>query len=196
MNFNIAISRKWHWALITWKRFLTCVGSLMNFNISISQKWHWALITWKRFLTFIWLLKSLFCENDMTCPPQEKGKERNLRSAVEARRKGEGRLHLLIDTRPWRNIKFEASNCEASHFCEASHWYSHSHQHICKASPKIAPKLCSGKFDSHSTRHDKEHFAAVYSGWPPSMSMTSLGDPTQCPWPFWVTPLNVHGHFG
>jgi len=189
MPLKITIFCKWLWALITWKRFLTCVASLMNFNITISQKWHWALITWKRFLTFIWLLKSLFCENDMTCPPQEKGKERNLRSAVEARRIGEGRLHLLIDTRPWRNIKFEASNCEASHFCEASqayshshrhickashwyshsnlhickasHWYSHSNLHFCKASPKIAPKLCPGKFDSHSTRHDKVHFAAV-----------------------------------
>ena len=32
------------------------------------------------------------------------------------------------------SIKFEASNCEALHFCEALQAYSHSHWHICKAS--------------------------------------------------------------
>ena len=51
MPLKITIFCKWLWALITWKRFLTCVGSLMNFNIAISRKWHWALFTWKRFLT-------------------------------------------------------------------------------------------------------------------------------------------------
>lgn len=54
----------------------------------------------------------------------------------------QGRLHLLIDTRPWRNIKFEASNCEASHFCEASQAYSHSHRHICKASHWYSHSNC------------------------------------------------------
>ena len=78
-------------------------------------------------------------------------------------------------SRPRRSIEFEASNCEASHFCEASQSYSHSHWHFlsnfaknrtrigifCQTSPKIALKLYPGLFDSHSTRHDKVHFAEV-----------------------------------
>ena len=51
MNFNIAISWKWLWTLITWKRFLTSVGSSVNFQITILWKWLWTLITWKMFLT-------------------------------------------------------------------------------------------------------------------------------------------------
>ena len=53
MNFKIAILWKWLWTFITWKRFLTSVGSDMNFNITISWKWLWTLITWKRFLTSV-----------------------------------------------------------------------------------------------------------------------------------------------
>ena len=49
LDFKIAILWKWLWTFITWKRFLTSVGSDMNFNIAIS--WLWTLITWKRFLT-------------------------------------------------------------------------------------------------------------------------------------------------
>ena len=44
--------------------------------------------------------------------------------------------------RPRRSIEFEASNCEASHFCEASHWYSQSHRHICKASHWYSHSNC------------------------------------------------------
>ena len=51
MPLKITSLYKWLWTLITWKRFLTSVGSSVNFQITILWKWLWTLITWKMFLT-------------------------------------------------------------------------------------------------------------------------------------------------
>ena len=89
----------------------------MTFKITILRKWH-----------------------DLSTTGEGEGEESTFCCGSMADRWG--RLHLLIDTRPWRNIKFEASNCEASHFCEASQAYSHSHRHICKASHWYSHSNC------------------------------------------------------
>ena len=76
LDFKIAILWKWLWTFITWKRFLTSVGSDMNLTSLFHENdfGHWS--HGKGFSPFwflLWILKWLFCKNDFGHWSQGKG---------------------------------------------------------------------------------------------------------------------------
>ena len=62
--FEIAISWKLLWTLITLKRFLTSVGSFINFKIAISWEWLLTLNTKKTFFSTVEYNKAIKIERE------------------------------------------------------------------------------------------------------------------------------------